>query len=386
MKFLVLILRNMRRQARRAILTCLTIAAATLVFAMLVSVRASMGRIIDRVSKGQRLFVSNRAGPWNLPAKYCSEIKKIPHVTGCAADWDVFMLYRNDSDWIGMAAADPEIVDISPDMKLPPENIASFKHEKRSAAVGYEAMKRYGWQIGQQVMLRGDFNGQLVKMPFIIGGVIPDQVYPNAFVMRRDYLTDTLKGAGVTGLDGIATRLIVRVDSAENLGPVARVIDETYRNSDSETRTQTESEFLASGLANIGNIRAIILSLVIVVLLTVLLIAGNSMAMTVRDRIPEVALLRTLGFGRWRIAYLLFGEATLLGLFGGAVGAAGALALFIQGTDLGSLTNGLALISVSPAVALLSFATAIVVSMLSGTISVTGAIKIAPAIALRRVV
>lgn len=385
MKFLVLILRNMRRQARRSILTILTIAIATLVFAMLVSVPTSMDRIVDRVSKNQRLFVINRAGPWDIPAKYCLDIKKLAHVKGCAADLDEFMLYRNDSDWIGISAADVELLDLNP-LGSASEAIARFKADKRSVVVGYEAMRRYGWHVGQQIMLRNTWNGHPVSMPFIIQAVVPDETYPNLFLLRRDYLIDTYKTVGVKNPDSRASRLIVAVDSPENFGQVARVIDETYRNSDTETRTQTESDFLTSALANVGNIRAIILSLIIVVLLTVLMISGNSMAMTVRDRIPEVALLRTLGFGRWRIAYLLFGEAMILGLIGGAMGAAVALALFVNGTDLGSLTNGLALISVTPMVALVSFVTAIAVSVLSGTIPVSGALNTAPAIALRKIV
>jgi ABC-type antimicrobial peptide transport system permease subunit len=98
------------------------------------------------------------------------------------------------------------------------------------------------------------------------------------------------------------------------------------------------------------------------------------------------ALLRTLGFSRWRIAWLLFGEAMILGLIGGAIGSLVALALFVNGTDLGSLTNGLALISVTPMVALVSFVTAIAVTVLSGTIPVSGALNTAPAIALRKIV
>lgn len=386
MKFLVLILRNMQRQARRTILTILTIAVATLVFAMLVSVPNSMDRIIDLVSKEQRLFVTNRAGPWNLPAKYCNDIRKMPHVSGCIAEVDDFMLYRNDADWIGIVAADTELLDMKSALPGNPEGVARFKADKRSAAVGFEAMKRYGWHVGQQIMLRDSYKGKPVNMPFIIQGVLPDEIYPNVFLIRRDYFTDTYKALGQTTLQGVATRLIVAVDDADNLGQVAKVIDETYRNADAETRTQTESDFVASGLANVGNIRAIIMSLVIVVLVTVLLISGNSMAMTVRDRIPEVALLRTLGFGRWRIGYLLFGEALLLGIVGGAIGAVAAFALFVSGTDLGSLTNGLALIAVSPGVALVSFATAIAVSVLSGTVPVTGALHTPPAIALRKVV
>ncbi len=152
MKFLVIIVRNMRRQARRTILTILTIAVATLVFAMLVSVPTSMDRIVDRVSKNQRLFVVNRAGPWNIPAKYCLDIKKLPHVTGCAADLDEFMLYRNDSDWIGMSAADVELLDLnrlSPDplylltLELGPAHgaLGELVHVDR-AAVGLMATSR----------------------------------------------------------------------------------------------------------------------------------------------------------------------------------------------------------------------------------------------------
>ena len=94
-----------------------------------------------------------------------------------------------------------------------------------------------------------------------------------------------------------------------------------------------------------------------------LLIAGNSMAMTVRDRIPEVALLRTLGFGSARIAFLLFGEAIALGIVGGLIGAAGAMAIFAGGLNLGTITSGLGLIAITPTVIVESIIVAIAVSV-----------------------
>lgn len=386
MKFLELVIRNMMRRTRRTVLTILTIAVATLVFAMLVAVPSSLDQIIASAATGQRLYIGNRAGPYNMPAKYCVDIRKMPHVLACAAEWDVWFRYRSDTDWFGVAAADTDVLDTLPPSFSSPDAVARFRAEKRSAAVGYEAMKRYGWKVGQQIVLRSDFNGARVDMPFIIQAIIPDKTYPNAFVMRRDYLNDTLKTVGQNRWEGIATRLLVRVDTVDNMGQVARLIDETYHNSDTETRSQSESDFLATGLANIGNIRGIILSLIAVVLLTVLLIAGNSMAITVRERIPEVALFRTLGFDRWRIGYLLFAEALFLGLAGGLLGAGGAMLLFTGGMDLSTITNGLGLISITPAVAILSLVTAIAVSMLSGTLPIAGALKIAPAIGLRKIV
>jgi len=386
MKFLELVIRNLTRRTRRTVLTIMTIAVATLVFAMLAAVPSSIDQIIASAAQGQRLFISNRAGPYNMPAKYCVDVRKMPHVMACAAEWDVFFRYRSDTDWFGVAASDVDILDTLPPSFFSPDDVARFRREKRSAVVGYEAMKRYGWHAGQQIMLRSEANGAQFDMPFIIEAVIPDKTYPNAFVMRRDYLNDTLKTVGQGKLDGVATRLIVRVDTVDNMGQVGRLIDETYHNSNTETRSQTESDFLATGLANIGNIRSIILSLIVVVLLTVLLISGNSMAITVRERIPEVALFRTLGFGRWHIGYLLFAEAIFLGLAGGLLGAGGAMLMFAGGMDLTAITNGLGLVSITPAVALLSLIIAIGVSVLSGTVPIAGALKIAPAIGLRKIV
>src|SRR5216683_3045102 len=259
MKFIELILRSMMRRTRRTLLTGLTIAVATLVFAMLVAVPASMDRIIDTAARGQRLFVTNRAGPYGVPGKYRNDILKIAHVTGCAATYEMWMHYRTDSDWVAITAADIDILDVNPDFPFGTDQLAQFRNEKRAAMVGS------------------------LTMTFIIVGEIPSQRYPNVFLLRRDYLDDSLKAIGDGGLN-YAARLLVRVDSLDNMGIVARSIDEKYRNAEAETRSQTEADALASGLANIGNIRAIILSLIAVVLLTVMLISGNSMAMTVRDR------------------------------------------------------------------------------------------------------
>ncbi len=382
MKFIELIVRSMMRRRRRTLLTGLTIAVATLVFAMLVAVPASMDRIIESAVRGQRLYITNRAGPYGVPAKYCRDIRQMAHVTGCAAQWDLYMLYRTESDWIGVSATDLELTDITPDYPGLPGEANKFRREKRAALVGSLLMKKNGWHVGQQITLRQPGG---LTMPFIVLVEIPSRRYPNGFVIRRDYLDDSLKAIGQGPL-GFAARLMIRVDSADEIGAVARAIDERYRNSEAETRSQTESDVLANGLSNIGNIRAIIFSLVVVVLLTVLLISGNSTAMSLRDRIPEIALLRTLGYSRGIIAYLLFGEAVFLGIVGGTVGAIGALALFAGGVDMGTITSGLGLIAVSIAVATLSLAVAVIVSIVSGTLPISGALNTPPAIALRKVV
>jgi len=382
MRYLELIARNLMRRMRRTLLTLLMIAIATLVFAMLMAVPASIDRIVNTAARGQRLFVTNRSGPYGVPAQDCEDIKRMAHVTGCVATWEFWELYRNDSDWIGITAADKEIFDLTSDFDNDPSMVPNFLKDRRAVAVGSLVLKKYNWHIGQKIMLHFPSG---VGMDFLIAGEIPSARYPNLFLMRSDYLREFAKAhGGVVGPQ--ASRLVLRVDTADNVASVARAIDEKFHNSDYETRTQTESDVLAQGLANIGNIRAIIYGLVAVVIVTLLLIAGNSMAMTVRDRIPEVALMRTLGFNGIRIGYLLFGEAVLLGIVGGLIGAAAALALFAGGMNLGAVTNGLGLIAMTPAVVSQSIGVAIAISVMSGTLPIAGALQIAPAIALRKVV
>ena len=163
-------------------------------------------------------------------------------------------------------------------------------------------------------------------------------------------------------------------------------IDENFHNSDGETETTPESDALNSVITGIGDVRTIMYSICIVVLLTVLLIAANSMAMMVRDRITEVAVMRALGFARVHVVALLLTEAALIGLAGAIVGAAAALWCFHGGISLGALTGGLGYMAVAPSTAALAVLVALGVSLLSAVAPVTQAANIPPAMAFRKVV
>lgn len=170
------------------------------------------------------------------------------------------------------------------------------------------------------------------------------------------------------------------------MGLVANVIDENFHNSEAETETTTESDSLANVVTAIGSIRTIIYSLCVVVMLTVLLIAANSMAMMVRDRLSEVAVMRALGFTRLHIGILLFSEAALIGLGGATIGAVVALWYFGQGVRLGEVTGILGYMQVRPATAAAAVAAALTVSIASAVVPVLNAMRVAPATAFRQVV
>jgi putative ABC transport system permease protein len=380
-----LIERNMRRNLRRTILTILTIALAAFIYTVLVSVPASMDRVVKDASGTLRLIIVNKTAPWeDLPARYCDDIEKMPGVAACEGITGWFATWRDVSDNLLAFAAGPHIADVFPDYRLSREHQALAAKDRRAATVGSVLMKKMGWKIGDHITLRGTDAGHM-QLDFNIIGTIDNAHYPNTFLFRRDYLMESRKANGLPDED-IAWNIIVRADSAADLLPLAKNIDEHFANSDYETRSITESDAVASGLSAIGNIRAIVLSLCAIVVLTVLLIAANSTAMMVRERISEVAVMRSLGFTRGAVSVLLFGEIGLIGAVGGLIGASIALWWFRSGITLGAALGGNGALWVTPEQAINAVIVAVAVSLVSGLVPILEALRISPAMAFRKVV
>jgi putative ABC transport system permease protein len=380
-----LIERNMRRNLRRTILTILTIALATFIYTVLVSVPASMDRVVKDASGTLRLIINNKTAPWeDLPARYCDDIKKMPNVAACVAITGWPATWRDVSEPVFGVGAGPEIGDVFPDYALTEEQRQSTRREKRSAIVGEILMHKYGWKIGDTVTLRSTDSDHM-EMTFIITGTMVSKRYPNTFLMRRDYLMAARKADGLPDED-IAWNIIVRATSNDAMAPLAKQIDEHFANSDAETRTMTESDALSSGLSAIGNIRAIVFALCLVVLLTVLLIAANSTVMMVREQISDVAVMRALGFSRGAVAFLLFGECGAIGLVGGIIGAGAALWMFSGGITLGAALGGNGALWVTPAQTVNALVAALAVSIVSGIVPIFEAVRLPPALAFRKVV
>jgi putative ABC transport system permease protein len=380
-----LVERNMRRNMRRTALTIVTIALATFIYTVLVSVPASMDRVVKDASGTLRLIVNNKTAPWeDLPARYCDEIRKMPGCAACTAITGWFATWRDVSEPVFCAAGGPEISDVFPDYQLTGQQRDLIAKDRRTAIVGTVLMKKYGWKIGDQITLRGSDAGHM-EMSFVILGTMLSKHYPNTFLFRRDYLMEARKANGL-GDEDIAWNIIVRADSAATLAPLARQIDEHFRNSDYETRTMTESDALASGLSQLGNIRSIVFSLCIVVLLTVLLIAANSTVMMVRDQSSDVAVMRAIGFSRVSMAVLLFGECGAIGFAGGLIGAAAAFWMFSDGVNLGAALGGNGALWVTIEQTFGALVVAVAVSLVSGIVPIFEALRIPPAMAFRKVV
>jgi len=268
---------------------------------------------------------------------------------------------------------------------VPPEVRKKVFADRRGASVGSVLMREQGWKIGQQITLRAPDNPKmtLTLIPML---EVPTLLASRALFFNRKLFDESVKNAYGVDVQDRASFLAVKVDRAENMDQVIGEIDENFHNSEAETETTEETDALASVVTGIGDVKTIMYSLCIVVLVTVLLIAANSMAMMARDRISEVAVLRALGFGRVHVVALLLAEAAMIGLSGAIVGAGLALWFFHRGITLGALTGGLGYMTVAPDIAVWAVVAAFGVSILSAALPVTRAAHIAPAVALRKVV
>ena len=385
-KLLTIAFRNMRRQLRRTVLTALTFAVAVFIYTVLVAVPWSMDRIADNASKGLRLVVTERNNN-SLPARYCGPIRKLPHVLGCAPEILWQAIYRDPKSPIVTYGVTSDITNVtaSSDYQVSADLAKKLLTDRRYAMVGYALMNEYDWKLGQPVTLSnpGDSRLTLTFIPLV---EFPNEYMSHAFLFDRRMFDDAVNKAYGANIQDRASFLLVRVDRTENMGLVATEIDENFHNSDAETETTTESNSVANVVSAIGNIRTIIYSLCIVVLLTVLLIAGNSMAMMVRDRIGEVAVMRALGFTRSHVAILLFAEAGMIGVGGAVIGAVAAFYYFGHGVRLGEITGMLGYVQVRPETAIAAIVVALIVSIASAIIPVMQAMRVVPAMAFRQVV
>jgi putative ABC transport system permease protein len=385
LKTFKLIERNLRRNLRRTILTMLTIAIATFIFTILIAVPASMDRLVSDAATGSRLVVNNKTAPWeDLPARYCAEIRPLPGVAACVAITGWTSIYRDVSDPILAFAVGTENAEVFPDYDPTGAHRAAAAKDRRAGFAGEVSMKKERWKVGQLITLHGTDPLHL-NLSVIILGTIKSKHYPNALVIRRDYLMEARKAAGYPDAD-IAWSLVVRADGVNRLSALATQIDAHFRNSDYQTRTVTESDALAANLSAVGSIRAIIAALGVIVIVTVLLIAANSAAMTVRERTAEVGIMRALGFDRRAVAGLLFGECLIIGLSGGLIGSFCAWRLCADGLTLGAVLQGNGALWVTIGQALAALTAAIAVSLVSGLIPIVEVMTIPPAAAFRQIV
>jgi putative ABC transport system permease protein len=382
MKYSRLILANLFRKKIRLILTLGSFAVALFLFAFLGVIRDSFARGAD-VAGADRLVVINRTSIINpIPLADRDKILRIPGVASITHDNWFGGTYIDEKNFFPQFVIDPENQrQVFPELIVPDDQWKTFVADRQGAIVGADLVKRFGWKIGDRIPIKTTLYGG-GSWEFNIDGIYhgkspkDDQTQ---FWFQWDYFEERVPDR-VKGQVGWYT---LRVKSVDDAVPVAKAIDAEFANSPFETRTQTESAFAANWVKQFGNISFLILAIGTVVFFTLLLVTGNTMAIAVRERTSELAVLKAIGFSDLSVLFFVLAESLVIAIIGGLIGLG--LAILAIPVLANALNGRLPALVLTPDVLGFGLLTALLVGVISGLLPGINAMHMRVVNALRRV-
>jgi len=223
--------------------------------------------------------------------------------------------YKHPKNIFGRYAVDcRRLFLIHPDHKVSEEQNLAFQREKRGAVAGKSLAARFGWKIGERITLKGDFFP--VTVDLILVGTYESSLDENMLLFRIDYLFDLVPAR----LKDRVFAFEVQADSLELVPRISGQIDELFRNSPARTKTEAERAYQLTFVSMMGNVKGFLASISVALMFTLLLVTANTMAMSARERVREVGVLKTLGFSTVDILGMILGESAFLALIGGVIG------------------------------------------------------------------
>ena len=363
--------KNAFRNKRRSILTVLSIGGSLLLLTFLITIWRSFYDSKPSEQSAQRLIVRHKVSlVFNLPSYYRQKIQAIPHVKEVVNEQWFGGQYKDDkpANYFAQFGTDPqEIFKVYPEFQIPADQLAAWQHDRAGAVVDAGLAKKFGWKIGERLNITGKIFP--VNLELTIRGIFTPPDYPTQTIyFNKDYIDE-----GFPKLKGSDGFFAVLADSPESVPTVAQAIDEEFRNADRPTKTESEHAFQLGFIGMLGNIKAFILSICLAVVFTILLVSANTMAMSIRERTREVAVLKTLGFTRNSILGLFVGEAVSLSLIGGLLGS---LLCFLGVSGMASQGGMFAGMKVTPITIVASLMIAAIVGFASSFIPSYNASKI----------
>jgi len=316
-----LIFRNVFRNRRRSLLTLASTAVSLALLSLLLALYQGFfyGEDVSP-SQALRLVCRHRVSlTQSLPASHQQRILQVPGVAKVSAYSWFQGTYKDPKNFFARFAVDPDtIFDIHQDWIVSPYQLAAFKKDRTGCAIGAKIAKDYNIHLGDRVTIVGDIYP--VTLELTADAIYQHPPQTECLVFHREYLSELLPKT-YESRDSVGTYLIL-AQSADQVPGISRAIDTMFDNSPYPTRTESEKEFGRSFLAFLGNIKLFLAAVCAAVTFTILLVSANTVAMAVRERTRETAILRTLGFTPAEILQMVVGESILISVIGGIVGIA----------------------------------------------------------------
>jgi putative ABC transport system permease protein len=385
MKYLPLVLKNLLRRKVRTSFTVLSILVAFFLFGLLAAIRIAFGMGANVAGADRLVTIQKVSLIMPLPISYGDRIAQIKGVTQVThASW-FGGIYKDPRNFFPQMAVDPaSYFRVYPELILPEDQKRAWLADRSGAIVGRVTATRFGLKVGDHIPIQGTIfihKDRSRLWDFTIDGIYDAAkgFDTSALFFQYDYLKE---GIGSSYAKDQVGWYIFRVADPQHAPQIADQIDSLFANSSAETKTTTEKAFAQGFAKQVGDIGTIITGILSAVFFTILLVAGNTMAQSVRERINELAVLKTLGFTNGRVMALVLAESCLIVLFAASLGLGLARAFVSRGDP----TPGFLPVFYMPnGDLLLGFLLAVALGVVAGLLPAVQAMRLRIADALRRV-
>ena len=365
MRFFSLAFKNSLRNRRRSVLTISSIAASLCLLGVLIAMYNALFFSKETPGQALRLVVRHKVSlAQAIPAAYEQKVRQVPGVRE-VSPWNWFGgTYKDNRDsrnfFARMGVKPGPFLTIRTEMVMPDEQRRAFLTDKTGCVISRDLADKLKFKIGDRITLVGDIYP--VTLEFKVVGIFEDPDAHDTMFFNIDYLRDALPLAR----RNVDSTIAVLANSPEDVPRIAKAVDEMFANASPPTKSESEAQFALSFVSFLGNIKVFLLSICAAVTFTILLVSGNTMAMSVRERIKEVGVLKTLGFTNGTILGIIIGEAVCISLIAAVIGLllAEVIARLIGGIA-GSFAAQLYGLSLTPVTTLFALCVALVLGLVS---------------------
>ena len=333
-----LIWSNLFRRKLRTVLTLFSVLVAFLLFALLrTATDAFSGGGFSQPGIDRLVVAPKYSIIEPLPVSYLREIESVEGVDSAAhADW-FGGVYQDPRNFFPQYPVQPlDWFELHPEFVIDPGQLDAFARTRTGAVAPAELAEKYGWKVGDKIPFQGQIyamrDGSRLWEFDLVGtyGGPENEPQPGEFLFHYDFFSEANEyGEGNVGW------FVVRITDTERAPEIASAIDALFENSLNPTRTSTEAEYNRQFMEQVGDIELMMTGILGAVFFTILLLTGNTMAQGLRERVPELAVLKTVGFTDSAVAWLMLGEALLLCSLGAILGVLAAVGVaFAVGPQL----------------------------------------------------
>ena len=359
------VFKNSFRSRRRSLLTTLSISFSLLLLTIMLAIWGAFYFNQGSTESAQRLISHHRVSlSFFLPEAYREKIRAVPGVKQVVSETWFGGLYKDDKpeNLFAQFATDPqEILKVQTELQISPDQVEAWQHDPAGTIVDAQLARKHGWKIGDRIFLKGTLLP--VNPELTIRGIFTDQEPTESIFFNRSYID-----AAFPPVKGLIGFYAILGDSPESVPRIAKEVDQLFRNSPRPTKTESEKVFQLSLIATLGNVKVFILSICAAVVFTTLLVSANTVAMSIRERTREIAVLRTLGFDRQKVLKLFIAESITLSLIGGLLGCLGGWVLLVALAHSPQGGTFLAGVKVTVSTFTIALVIALAVGLLSGSV------------------